>query len=71
MKTLDRKQLSRWSTLKRALRPRGQAMVEYTVVAHFLFVVGGVAFFPLIIAFFKALNTFYQSVFFVLQRSTL
>jgi hypothetical protein len=50
--------------------PRGQAMVEYSVIAHFILLGGGMALVPIIFGpegLFEALNRFYDSVYFVLS----
>jgi hypothetical protein len=50
--------------LRRA--PRGQAMVEYTVVAHAILFVGGAVAFPFLAQLLNALTKYYQSIYWVL-----
>lgn len=55
---------------RRRRAPRGQAMVEYSVVTHALLGMGVVGLMPLIFGnrgLLAALNTFYDSVYFVLS----
>lgn len=54
------------STKKRSDAPRGQAMVEYSVVTHFLLVGGALALLPVMGKLFESFGKFYDSVFFVL-----
>jgi hypothetical protein len=49
--------------------PRGQAMVEYSVVAHFLLLGGGLALLPVISLMLEALTLFYDSVYSVVQTA--
>jgi hypothetical protein len=49
--------------------PRGQAMVEYTVVGHFLLLGGGLALLPAINLMLKSLTLFYESVYTVIQTA--
>ena len=51
--------------LRRALA-RGQAMVEYSVVSHFLLFSGSVLLLPLIVKLFAALDQFYRGIYMVL-----
>jgi hypothetical protein len=53
--------------LRRA--PRGQAMIEYTVVGHFLLLGGGLALLPAINLMLKSLTLFYDSVYTVIQTA--
>lgn len=46
---------------------RGQAMVEYSVVSHFLLVGGGFVMMKVLPTFFEALTSYYESLFFVLS----
>lgn len=56
---------------RRLLRrvPRGQAMVEYSVVAHAILIGGSMLLLPMISELFKALTSFYDSVYTVLQSA--
>lgn len=51
--------------------PRGQAMVEYSVIAHFILIGGGLLLLPVITRVFEGLNTFYDSVYTVLQTAAI
>lgn len=42
---------------------RGQAMIEYSVVSHFLLFSGTVLLLPLIVKLINALNTFYHGMY--------
>ena len=52
-------------------RQRGQAMVEYSVISHFMLVGGGLALLPVMMKFYEALSKFYEGVFFVLERGAI
>jgi hypothetical protein len=61
---------------KRGLKPtlrarstRGQSMVEYTWVAHAVVFAGATGLLPVMMEVYKALNKFYDSLYFVLQSS--
>lgn len=60
---LDTRRRSAWKA------PRGQAMVEYSVVAHFLLLGGGLALLPVISLMLEALTLFYDSVYSVVQTA--
>ena len=47
--------------------PRGQAMVEYSVVTHFLLIGGTLALLPVMSILYNSLSKFYESIFFVLS----
>ena len=49
--------------------PRGQAMVEYSVVAHVLLLGGGLALLPAISLMLEAITKFYDSVYTVIQTA--
>ncbi len=51
--------------------PRGQAMVEYSVVTHFLLLGGGLGLMPVMGKLFEAFTKFYESVFFVLSSGAI
>jgi len=70
------------ATLKRSRRaaeaavallrsPRGQAMVEYSVVTHFLLLGSTIALMPMIAKLFEAFSKFYESIFFVLNSGAI
>jgi hypothetical protein len=46
--------------------PRGQAMVEYSVVAHALFFTVAVGAYPFLSQMLNALTKYYQSIYWVL-----
>lgn len=59
--------------MKRALRPapakrlrRGQAMLEYSFVAHAILLGGGLVGFPFVSQLIQALSLYYESIYFVL-----
>lgn len=47
--------------------PRGQAMVEYSVVTHFLLIGGSLALLPVMSILYNSLSKYYESIFFVLS----
>ncbi len=47
--------------------PRGQAMVEYSVVTHFLLIGGTLALLPVMSILYDSLSKYYESIFFVLS----
>lgn len=51
--------------------PRGQAMVEYSIISHALLLGGGVAMLPIVIRLINALSTYFASVYFVLSTGAL
>lgn len=51
--------------------PRGQAMVEYSVVSHFLLIGGSAALLPVITELFRAITAFYDSVYTVVETAAL
>ncbi len=55
----------------RRLRPRGQAMVEYSLVTHFILLGGSLALLPVMAKLYEALTTFYESIFFVLTSGAI
>lgn len=63
MKSADRRRLLRG--------PRGQAMVEYSIVSHFLLVGGGFVMMQVLPKFFEALTSYYESLFFVLSSGAI
>ena len=52
-------------------RPRGQAMVEYSVVTHFLLIGGSLALLPVMTKLFDALSKYYESIFMVLNSGAI
>lgn len=55
----------RRARLGRALT-RGQAMVEYSIVSHFLLFSGTLLLLPLVVKLMNALNTFYHGMYMVI-----
>jgi Flp pilus assembly pilin Flp len=54
-------------TFRHLLRsPRGQAMVEYSVVAHMILVGGTAVGFPFLAKLLNALTKYYESIYWVL-----
>lgn len=51
----------------RRVKPRGQAMVEYSIVSHFLLLGGGMALLPVIAEVLKALDIYYQGIYYILE----
>lgn len=51
--------------------PRGQAMVEYSVVTHFLLIGGSLALLPVMSKLFDALSKYYESIFMVLNSGAI
>jgi hypothetical protein len=49
--------------------PRGQAMVEYSVVSHFLLMGGSAVMMKVIPRLFEAINMFYDSVYTVIETA--
>ena len=56
-------------SLARTLR-RGQAMVEYSVVSHFLLFSGTVLLLPLIAKLYAALDAFYRGMYMVISQGS-
>lgn len=56
---------------RRLRAPRGQAMVEYSVVSHFLLIGGSAALLPVITRLFEGINQFYDSVYAVIETAAL
>ncbi len=52
--------------LRSLRRPRGQAMVEYSFVAHAILIGGAVGAWPLTSALLNGLNKYYESIYWVL-----
>lgn len=57
---------------RRARRaPRGQAMVEYSVISHFILIGGSLLLLPVVTRLFNDISVFYDSVYTVLQTAAL
>ena len=55
----------------RRRRPRGQAMVEYSLVAHAILISSTLLLLPLVSKLLNAMTIFYNSVYTVLQSAVL
>jgi hypothetical protein len=51
--------------------PRGQAMVEYSVVSHFLLLGGSMALLPVIQKLFEGISLFYDGVYTIIETAAL
>ncbi len=51
--------------------PRGQAMLEYSLVSHFILIGGTAALLPVITRLFEAISQFYDSVYTVIETAAL
>jgi hypothetical protein len=51
--------------------PRGQAMVEYSVVSHFLLLGGTMALVPVISKLFEGISFFYDGVYTIIETAAL
>ncbi len=56
---------------KRLKAPRGQAMLEYSLISHFILMGGGVFLLPVITRLFEGISLFYDSVYAVIQTGAL
>jgi len=67
------KRTTRTRTDRPSLAPsrRGQAMVEYSVVSHFLLVGGTLALLPVMGTLFEAFSKFYESLFYVINNGAI
>jgi Flp pilus assembly pilin Flp len=57
--------------MRRLRGPRGQAMVEYSVVSHAILLGGAMAMLPAVTAVLNAITKFYDSVYVILQTAAL
>jgi Flp pilus assembly pilin Flp len=57
--------------LARKLRPRGQAMVEYSLISHFMLIGGSLLLLPMINLLLNAITRFYDSVYTVIQTAAI
>lgn len=51
--------------------PRGQAMIEYSLVTHFLLLGGALALMPVMARLYDALSEFFDSIYFVLTTGAI
>lgn len=49
--------------------PRGQAMVEYTIIAHAMLMGGTILLLPMVSRLLEALSAYYESIYFVLRTA--
>lgn len=57
--------------LFRRLSARGQAMVEYSVITHFLLIGGTVLLLPVITKLYEGLSAYFESIYFVLHTAAI
>lgn len=57
--------------LLRRLSARGQAMVEYSVITHFLLIGGTVLLLPVITKLYEGLSAYFESIYFVLHTAAI
>lgn len=62
--TEKRKALRRWL-------PRGQAMVEYSIISHFILFSGSLFLLPVIKTVLENLSKFYDSVYAIIQTAAI
>ncbi|MEW5740088.1 MAG: hypothetical protein AB1938_14240 [Myxococcota bacterium] len=55
----------------RRLSRRGQAMVEYSVITHFLLIGGTVLLLPVITKLYEGLSKYFESIYFVLHTAAI
>lgn len=65
------KKTARTTKSKTGLRARGQAMVEYSIVTHFLLIGGSLALLPVVSKLYDALSKFYESIYMVLNTGAI
>lgn len=56
---------------KRKSSPRGQAMIEYSIVSHFLLIGGSMALLPMIVKLFEGISLFYDGVYTIIETAAL
>jgi Flp pilus assembly pilin Flp len=69
--TTTKRQLEARLSKMWARRPRGQAMVEYSLVSHFMLIGGSLLLLPVINQLLKAITTFYDSIYTVIQTAAI
>jgi Flp pilus assembly pilin Flp len=57
--------------VSRRLSRRGQAMVEYSIITHFLLIGGTVLLLPVITKLYEGLSTYFESIYFVLRTAAI
>lgn len=68
---MDSSELKARKAVKRGQAPRGQAMVEYSVVTHFLLIGGTAALLPVIARLFEGISLFYDGVYTIIETAAL
>ena len=56
---------------KRLKAPRGQAMLEYSLISHFILIGGSAMLLPVMTRLFEGISLFYDSVYTVIQTGAL
>lgn len=57
------------SALHRLRAPRGQAMVEYSVISHFILIGGSLLLLPVVTELFNGISQFYDSVYTIIETA--
>ncbi len=55
--------------LRKRRSPRGQAMVEYTIIAHAMLIGSSIMLLPMVSRLLEALGAYYESIYFVLKTA--
>lgn len=56
---------------RKARRPRGQAMVEYSIISHFILFSGTLFLLPVIKTLLESISKFYDSVYAIIQTAAM
>lgn len=57
------------SLVRRLRAPRGQAMVEYSVISHFILIGGTLLLLPVVTELFNGISQFYDSVYTIIETA--
>ena len=57
------------SFARRLRAPRGQAMVEYSVISHFILIGGTLLLLPVVTELFNGISQFYDSVYTIIETA--
>lgn len=57
--------------MRRKRSPRGQALLEYTIIAHAILFLGGVGMLFLFSMMLRSLSAYYESIYFVLRSAAM
>lgn len=68
---MNAKKTAKLKARSNQLARRGQAMVEYSLVSHFLLVGGALAMMPVMSKLYGAFSQFYAGVFFILNNGAI